>query len=66
MRLILLVLTVMIVIVAGVLLATGLTLFVVPAFYALLARFTSSPEATARALEELENQSPQVESGPVT
>lgn len=37
----------------GVSLASVLTLFVVPVFYSLIARGTSSPEATARALAEL-------------
>lgn len=32
--------------------ATMLTLFVVPAFYDLLARFTKSPEATGRAIDD--------------
>jgi multidrug efflux pump len=32
--------------------ATMLTLFVVPAFYDLLARYTKSPEATGRAIDE--------------
>jgi multidrug efflux pump len=32
--------------------ATMLTLFVVPAFYDLLARYTKSPEATAKAIED--------------
>lgn len=36
----------------GVGVATMLTLFVVPAFYDLLARYTKSPEATAKAIEE--------------
>jgi multidrug efflux pump len=35
--------------------ATLLTLFVVPAFYDLLARFTKSPEATAREIEQYEH-----------
>ena len=35
--------------------ATLLTLFVVPAFYDLLARFTKSPEATAREIEQFEH-----------
>jgi multidrug efflux pump len=42
------------VIVAGVLFATLLTLFVVPVFYALLARRTRSPGAVARELERFE------------
>ncbi len=43
------------VIFAGVLVATLLTLFVVPVFYGLLARRTRSPEALTRELERLEN-----------
>jgi multidrug efflux pump len=39
----------------GLLVSTLLTLFVVPIFYDLLARFTKSPEATARAIEEFEH-----------
>ncbi len=35
--------------------ATMLTLFVVPAFYDLLARFTKSPESTAREIETFEH-----------
>ncbi|MFP6814904.1 MAG: efflux RND transporter permease subunit [Pseudomonadales bacterium] len=42
-----------IVIFSGVSLATLLTLFIVPAFYQLLARRTGSPKATERRLEEL-------------
>jgi len=46
-----------IVIFAGVLVATFLTLFIVPTFYALLARGTNSPEHAARELEkELESE----------
>jgi multidrug efflux pump len=45
-----------IVIVAGVTLATLLTLFVVPAFYRLTARYTRSPEALARELERVERE----------
>ena len=43
-----------IVIFAGVVFSTLLTLFVVPAFYSLLARFTRSPNAIAREIEALE------------
>ena len=50
--------TIGIVIVAGVSLATVLTLFVVPAFYQLLARFTRSPEALTREIEELDKATP--------
>ncbi len=39
------------VIVFGVLVSTALTLFVVPVFYAMLARFTGSPEARTRRIE---------------
>ena len=42
-----------VVIFAGVSLATLLTLFIVPAFYQLLARKTGSPRAVARMLEQL-------------
>jgi multidrug efflux pump len=38
----------------GVTVATLLTLFVVPIFYNLLARFTRSPEATAHEIESYE------------
>lgn len=44
-----------VVIFSGVVLATILTLFIVPALYALIARQTGSPEAIARELEDLEN-----------
>lgn len=40
----------------GLLVATLLTLFVVPAFYDLLARFTKSPEATAREIDAYAHQ----------
>jgi multidrug efflux pump len=39
----------------GLAVATMLTLFVVPAFYDLLARFTKSPEATAKQIEAFEH-----------
>ena len=38
----------------GAIFATLLTLFVVPVFYNLLARFTKSPEWTARRIEDYE------------
>jgi len=47
--------TIGVVIFFGLLVSTLLTLFVVPIFYDLLARFTKSPEATARAIEEFEH-----------
>ena len=43
-----------IVIFSGVACASLLTLFLVPAFYRLLARRTGSPDAVARELEELD------------
>jgi multidrug efflux pump len=51
-------LTIGVVIFFGLTLATMLTLFVVPAFYDLLARFTKSPEATAREIEAFAAQDP--------
>ena len=50
--------TIGIVILAGVSLATVLTLFVVPAFYRLLAGFTRSPEALTRQIADLERATP--------
>jgi multidrug efflux pump len=47
-----------IVIFAGVIFSTTLTLFVVPAFYNLLARFTRSPNELARQITELETTVP--------
>ncbi len=46
--------TIGVVIISGVAFATLLTLFVVPAFYALLAPYTHSPEALAKKLEQME------------
>ncbi|MDE2407798.1 MAG: efflux RND transporter permease subunit [Xanthomonadaceae bacterium] len=51
--------TIGIVIVFGVSFSTLLSLFVVPAFYAVLAKYTHSPEALAHELETLEAQTPQ-------
>jgi multidrug efflux pump len=48
--------TIGVVVVFGVTVATMLTLFVVPAFYDLLARFTRSPEAVARDIERFESE----------
>ncbi len=48
--------TIGVVIFAGAMFATLLTLFVVPVFYSLLARFTKSPEWTARMIEKFEAQ----------
>ncbi|GMU42379.1 MAG: efflux RND transporter permease subunit [Xanthomonadales bacterium PRO6] len=50
--------TIGLVIVAGVSLATVLTLFVVPAFYRLLAGYTRSPEALSRQIEALDRMTP--------
>jgi multidrug efflux pump len=46
------------VIVSGVLVATVLTLFVVPAFYRLLAPYTRSPEALGREIAALDRKHP--------
>ena len=43
-----------VVVVFGVLLSTLLSLFVIPAFYLLLARFSQSPEARTHMLESLD------------
>jgi len=47
--------TIGIVIFFGLSMATMLTLFVVPAFYDLLARYTKSPDATAKQIESFEH-----------
>ena len=52
--------TIGIVVIFGVAFSTLLSLFVVPAFYALLAPFTRSPEALANELERLEDETPVV------
>ncbi len=52
--------TIGVVVIFGVAFSTLLSLFVVPAFYALLAPFTRSPEALARELERLEAATPAV------
>lgn len=51
--------TIGVVVVFGVAFSTLLSLFVVPAFYALLAPYTHSPEALAQELETLEARTPQ-------
>jgi multidrug efflux pump len=51
-------LTIGVVIFFGLTLATMLTLFVVPVFYDLLARFTKSPDATAREIEAFTTPDP--------
>ena len=52
--------TIGVVVIFGVSLSTLLSLYVVPAFYSLIAPFTRSPEALARELEELEARTPSV------
>ncbi|HEY9541437.1 MAG TPA: efflux RND transporter permease subunit, partial [Luteimonas sp.] len=52
--------TIGVVVIFGVSFSTLLSLFVVPAFYALLAPYTRSPDAVAQELEVLEKQSPSV------
>ena len=51
--------TIGIVVIFGVSFSTLLSLFVVPAFYALLAKYTHSPEQLAHTLEKLEAETPQ-------
>jgi multidrug efflux pump len=46
--------TIGVVVIFGVAFSTLLSLFVIPAFYALLAPYTHSPEALGRKLDELE------------
>jgi multidrug efflux pump len=53
-----------VVIVFGVLSSTALTLFVVPVFYMLLARFTGSPEARTKAIEDYERLEGRVQTQP--
>jgi len=53
--------TIGIVIISGVAFSTVLSLFVVPAFYALLAPYTRSPDAVAHRLERLERETPVVD-----
>jgi len=52
--------TIGVVVIFGVAFSTLLSLFVVPAFYALLAPFTRSPDAVAQELQALEKQTPSV------
>ena len=52
--------TIGVVVIFGVAFSTLLSLFVVPAFYMLLAPYTRSPEALAQELEKLEEQTPAV------
>ncbi|MDQ3268644.1 MAG: efflux RND transporter permease subunit [Pseudomonadota bacterium] len=51
--------TIGVVVIFGVSFSTLLSLFVVPAFYVLRARYTRSPEAVSRELERLEEVTPQ-------
>ena len=50
-----------VVVVFGVLCATALTLYVVPVVYMMLARFTGSPEARAKAIEDFERNETQAQ-----
>jgi multidrug efflux pump len=50
-----------VVVVFGVLCATALTLYVVPVVYMMLARFTGSPEARAKAIEDFERSESQAQ-----
>lgn len=50
--------TIGVVIISGVAFSTLLSLYVIPAFYRLLAPHTRSPEALARKIEALEDQTP--------
>ena len=52
--------TIGVVVIFGVAFSTLLSLFVVPAFYALLAPYTRSPEALSKRLETLERQTPEL------
>ena len=52
--------TIGIVVIFGVSFSTLLSLFVVPAFYVLLAKYTRSPEAVSQELEKLEASTPSV------
>jgi multidrug efflux pump len=52
--------TIGVVVISGVAFSTLLSLFVVPAFYVLLAPYTTSPHAVTRELERLERQTPAV------
>lgn len=52
-----------IVVFAGVVFSTALTLFVVPAFYNLLARYTRAPGAIAAEIESLEKLTPEPATG---
>jgi len=52
--------TIGVVVIFGVAFSTLLSLYVVPAFYRLLARYTGSPEALARKIEKLEETTPVV------
>jgi len=52
--------TIGVVVIAGVAFSTLLSLYVVPAFYRLLAPYTRSPEALAHELDQLDAQTPDV------
>ena len=55
--------TIGVVVIFGVAFSTLLSLYVVPSFYALLAPYTRSPEALARKLDKLEEDTPEVAGG---
>jgi multidrug efflux pump len=52
--------TIGVVIIFGVSLSTLLSLFVVPAFYVLLAKYTRSPQALSNELDTLAAETPEV------
>ncbi|MDQ3269771.1 MAG: efflux RND transporter permease subunit [Pseudomonadota bacterium] len=52
--------TIGVVVIFGVSFSTLLSLFVVPVFYTVLARYTTSPDAVAHELEKLEAETPEV------
>jgi multidrug efflux pump len=56
--------TIGVVIFSGAIFATLLTLFVIPIFYNLLARFTKSPEWTARMIDSFGAREPGARTGP--
>ena len=53
--------TIGVVVISGVAFSTLLSLFIVPVFYVLLAKYTRSPDAVSHELEKLEAQTPAVE-----
>jgi multidrug efflux pump len=55
--------TIGVVVIFGVAFSTLLSLYIVPSFYALLAPYTRSPEALARKLDKLEEDTPDIQGG---